>query len=124
MTTVRVYCSLSAVLLCLSACLNTIEAGVVAAKPGQCPIRSSAVGLCDDVCSNDSDCPNDEKCCISGCGYQCMAPYTAEPLTPAADPQNHPVTSAAKTQNPPVCVENGRHPHANGECLTPMVRMG
>ncbi|XP_048012475.1 uncharacterized protein LOC125245776 isoform X3 [Megalobrama amblycephala] len=39
--TARVYC-LSAVLLCLSACLSTTDAGV-AANPEECPCKTSGV---------------------------------------------------------------------------------
>uniref|UniRef100_A0A4W5KYC3 WAP domain-containing protein n=1 Tax=Hucho hucho TaxID=62062 RepID=A0A4W5KYC3_9TELE len=47
------------------------------AKPGVCPHRRWGVGTCAELCSNDSDCPNDEKCCHNGCGHDCIAPYTA-----------------------------------------------
>ncbi len=29
--------------------------------------------MCAEMCSHDSDCPNDEKCCSNGCGHQCTA---------------------------------------------------
>lgn len=47
-------------------------------KPGVCPHRRFDNIMCGEFCSNDSDCPNNEKCCFSGCGHQCMAPYTGE----------------------------------------------
>uniref|UniRef100_A0A3Q2VC72 WAP domain-containing protein n=1 Tax=Haplochromis burtoni TaxID=8153 RepID=A0A3Q2VC72_HAPBU len=48
-------------------------------KPGVlCPHRRFDNIMCGEFCSNDSDCPNNEKCCFSGCGHQCMAPYTVE----------------------------------------------
>ncbi len=31
--------------------------------------------MCAEMCSHDSDCPNDEKCCSNGCGHQCMDLY-------------------------------------------------
>uniref|UniRef100_A0A674CP29 WAP domain-containing protein n=1 Tax=Salmo trutta TaxID=8032 RepID=A0A674CP29_SALTR len=43
-------------------------------KPGVCPRRRWGVGICAELCSNDSDCPNDEKCCHNGCGHVCIAP--------------------------------------------------
>lgn len=46
------------------------------AKPGVCPRRKWGAGMCAEFCSNDSDCPNAEKCCHNGCGHQCIAPYT------------------------------------------------
>uniref|UniRef100_A0A8C7M6I9 WAP domain-containing protein n=1 Tax=Oncorhynchus mykiss TaxID=8022 RepID=A0A8C7M6I9_ONCMY len=39
------------------------------AKPGVCPRRRWGVGMCAELCSNDSDCPNNEKCCHNGCGH-------------------------------------------------------
>uniref|UniRef100_A0A8C7I2C5 WAP domain-containing protein n=1 Tax=Oncorhynchus kisutch TaxID=8019 RepID=A0A8C7I2C5_ONCKI len=51
--------------------------GTSTAKPGVCPVRRW--GICAELCSNDSDCPNDEKCCHNGCGHDCIAPYTAKP---------------------------------------------
>ncbi|KAK9954932.1 hypothetical protein ABG768_014846, partial [Culter alburnus] len=74
--TARVFCSLSAVLLCLSACLSTTDAGVAVAKPGECPSKTSGVKNCGELCACDFDCPNNEKCCSNGCGHQCMPPYT------------------------------------------------
>ncbi|KAK6307975.1 hypothetical protein J4Q44_G00212460, partial [Coregonus suidteri] len=46
-------------------------------KPGVCPRTRWGIGLCVNICSTDSDCPNDEKCCHNGC--DCIAPYTAKP---------------------------------------------
>uniref|UniRef100_A0AAZ3SRU5 WAP domain-containing protein n=1 Tax=Oncorhynchus tshawytscha TaxID=74940 RepID=A0AAZ3SRU5_ONCTS len=53
--------------------------GTSTAKPGVCPRRPWGVGTCAEFCFNDSDCPNDEKCCYNGCGHNCIAPYTAKP---------------------------------------------
>uniref|UniRef100_A0A672R6J1 WAP domain-containing protein n=1 Tax=Sinocyclocheilus grahami TaxID=75366 RepID=A0A672R6J1_SINGR len=47
----------------------------VTEKPGVCPSKNLRIGVCAEICSHDSDCPNDEKCCSNGCGCQCMAPY-------------------------------------------------
>ncbi len=47
-------------------------------KPGVCPKHSLDVavsGACVEMCSHDSNCPNDQKCCSNGCGHQCMAPH-------------------------------------------------
>lgn len=49
---------------------------VPSAKPGVCPRRRWSSGLCAELCSDDSDCPSEEKCCHNGCGHQCTAPYT------------------------------------------------
>lgn len=40
-----------------------------------CPRRHWGSGPCAEFCSNDSDCPSDEKCCHNGCGHECTAPY-------------------------------------------------
>ncbi|XP_028266464.1 WAP four-disulfide core domain protein 3 isoform X2 [Parambassis ranga] len=49
------------------------------AKPGVCPRRTRGFGVCAEYCSNDSDCPSDEKCCSNGCGHQCTKPFTVKP---------------------------------------------
>uniref|UniRef100_A0A672M0Z7 WAP domain-containing protein n=1 Tax=Sinocyclocheilus grahami TaxID=75366 RepID=A0A672M0Z7_SINGR len=46
-------------------------------KPGVCPI--SNIGACVELCSQDGNCPKDEKCCSNGCGHQCMPPYKEKP---------------------------------------------
>ncbi len=43
-------------------------------KPGACP-KKLGVGLCVEMCSHDSDCPKNQKCCSNGCGHKCMSPY-------------------------------------------------
>ncbi len=50
----------------------------ISAKPGVCPRNNVGVAVlkaCVELCSHDSNCPNDEKCCSNGCGHQCMPPY-------------------------------------------------
>uniref|UniRef100_A0A672L8E1 WAP domain-containing protein n=1 Tax=Sinocyclocheilus grahami TaxID=75366 RepID=A0A672L8E1_SINGR len=47
-------------------------------KPGVCPrnnVEEALLGVCAEMCSHDSDCPDDQKCCSNGCGHQCMPPY-------------------------------------------------
>ncbi len=46
----------------------------MSAKPGVCP-KKLGVGVCAEMCSRDSDCPKNKKCCSNGCGHQCMPPY-------------------------------------------------
>ncbi|XP_052338831.1 WAP four-disulfide core domain protein 18-like isoform X2 [Oncorhynchus keta] len=74
-------CALVIVLLAFD--LKIISAaetgGNSTAKPGVCPRRRWGSGMCAEFCSNDSDCPNDEKCCHNGCGHECIAPYTVKP---------------------------------------------
>ncbi|XP_030590363.1 whey acidic protein-like [Archocentrus centrarchus] len=43
-------------------------------KPGVCPRRRLVFGHCMKSCSYDGDCPNNNKCCSTGCGRDCMAP--------------------------------------------------
>ncbi len=48
------------------------------AKPGVCPknnVEVAVSGVCAEMCSHDSDCPKNQKCCSNGCGHQCMVPY-------------------------------------------------
>ncbi|XP_063405011.1 cysteine-rich motor neuron 1 protein-like isoform X11 [Mytilus trossulus] len=43
-------------------------------KDGECPVASGA-GICAEMCTTDSGCPNEQKCCVNGCGaHQCTAP--------------------------------------------------
>ncbi|XP_059402102.1 WAP four-disulfide core domain protein 5-like [Carassius carassius] len=80
MMTARLYCSLIAVLCCLSGYLSITDVteGQTAAKPGECPPQTSG-SLFNGSCNGDSDCPNDEKCCGNGSGNYCTAPYTVKP---------------------------------------------
>uniref|UniRef100_A0A8C2EHT9 WAP domain-containing protein n=1 Tax=Cyprinus carpio TaxID=7962 RepID=A0A8C2EHT9_CYPCA len=39
-------------------------------KPGVCPMSFLGKGLCKELCVNDVDCPNDEKCCSTKCGHE------------------------------------------------------
>uniref|UniRef100_A0AAQ4RSQ4 WAP four-disulfide core domain 2 n=1 Tax=Gasterosteus aculeatus aculeatus TaxID=481459 RepID=A0AAQ4RSQ4_GASAC len=47
--------------------------------PGVCPLSHRLFGLCVELCSNDSVCPDDQKCCSNGCGHVCTAPYKVKP---------------------------------------------
>ncbi len=50
----------------------------MSAKPGVCPnnnLEDAVSGVCAEMCSDDSDCPKNQKCCSNGCGHQCMPPY-------------------------------------------------
>uniref|UniRef100_A0A671LFL0 WAP four-disulfide core domain 2 n=1 Tax=Sinocyclocheilus anshuiensis TaxID=1608454 RepID=A0A671LFL0_9TELE len=64
-----------------SACSGMVSLSCICitAKPGVCPRRKFGAGMCAEFCVNDSDCPNNEKCCSNGCGHECMAPYTVKP---------------------------------------------
>ncbi|KAI3357306.1 hypothetical protein L3Q82_015763 [Scortum barcoo] len=71
------------------------------AKPGVCPRRRWGSGMCAEYCSNDSDCPNNEKCCHNGCGHECIAPYTVKR------------GRCALPQGTPMCAEYCYH---DGQC--------
>ncbi|XP_058616626.1 waprin-Rha1-like isoform X2 [Onychostoma macrolepis] len=82
----RVSCSLFVVLLCLAKGPVTgavdLDKELLPAKPGMCPrnnVEEAMMGLCAELCSHDSDCPDDQKCCSNGCGHECMAPYKEKP---------------------------------------------
>ncbi|XP_072039204.1 uncharacterized protein [Amphiura filiformis] len=56
-------------------------------RPGECPvIAEDAAGSCVQNCEADSACPNGNKCCYNGCGYDCTSvPYIA-PANPGSCP--------------------------------------
>ena len=40
--------------------------------PGKCPsVPASADDICQRECRHDAHCPNDQKCCPTGCGTSC-----------------------------------------------------
>ncbi|KAK4313128.1 hypothetical protein Pmani_015500 [Petrolisthes manimaculis] len=47
-------------------------------KPGRCPKTSGQTYDCEDECSNDAECYDNNKCCYDGCGYSCLAPQREE----------------------------------------------
>ena len=44
---------------------------IVENHPGTCPVVRGA-GICVEMCSSDSDCTQQQKCCSNGCGHVCM----------------------------------------------------
>ncbi|XP_010720901.1 WAP four-disulfide core domain protein 3 isoform X2 [Meleagris gallopavo] len=59
---------------CCARCLR-----VEPAKSGLCPRkRARRDAACPNLCTDDRDCPGDQKCCFSGCGLTCTTPYTAK----------------------------------------------
>ncbi|XP_060600711.1 papilin-like [Ruditapes philippinarum] len=42
-------------------------------KPGLCP-EPPPFGLCVELCTSDSNCIDDYKCCPNGCGHTCQKP--------------------------------------------------
>ncbi|TSP68478.1 WAP four-disulfide core domain protein 18 [Bagarius yarrelli] len=74
-------CLFTVALLILPEWPNLIEGAAASkskVKPGICPWRKLGLGHCAEYCTNDSDCPGEEKCCSNGCGHQCTIPYTGE----------------------------------------------
>uniref|UniRef100_A0A3Q0SRW7 WAP domain-containing protein n=1 Tax=Amphilophus citrinellus TaxID=61819 RepID=A0A3Q0SRW7_AMPCI len=67
----RHWSTVCALIVSFSLCNNF---SFLSAKPGVCPDRSAVIGLCVELCFNDNDCPNNEKCCSNGCGNECVAP--------------------------------------------------
>uniref|UniRef100_A0A671N0W7 WAP domain-containing protein n=1 Tax=Sinocyclocheilus anshuiensis TaxID=1608454 RepID=A0A671N0W7_9TELE len=58
--------------------LLSLSCVCITEKPGVCPKTNpedDMIGACVELCSQDGDCPNDEKCCSNGCGHHCMSPY-------------------------------------------------
>ncbi|XP_077064001.1 uncharacterized protein LOC143715951 [Siphateles boraxobius] len=85
--TARVYCSLSAVLMCLSACLSTTDAGSFGfiqpeedrfQMSGQCPAKLKVVPS-RRGCSCDRDCSVGHKCCQFPRGPACVLPVFTKP---------------------------------------------
>ena len=35
---------------------------------------SGMIGICVEMCSDDSSCDGNKKCCSNGCGHTCMEP--------------------------------------------------
>uniref|UniRef100_A0A3Q0SRR9 WAP domain-containing protein n=1 Tax=Amphilophus citrinellus TaxID=61819 RepID=A0A3Q0SRR9_AMPCI len=64
---------------CALVCLSIMIYFFLSEKPGVCPFRPWNFIRCDELCSNDSDCPNNQKCCSTGCGQECMAPNIVKP---------------------------------------------
>uniref|UniRef100_A0A8C1P6W1 WAP domain-containing protein n=1 Tax=Cyprinus carpio TaxID=7962 RepID=A0A8C1P6W1_CYPCA len=58
--------------------LLSLSCVCITEKPGVCP-KIQILGVCEELCSQDGDCLNDEKCCSNGCGHQCMAPSKVKP---------------------------------------------
>uniref|UniRef100_A0A8C5DD30 WAP domain-containing protein n=1 Tax=Gouania willdenowi TaxID=441366 RepID=A0A8C5DD30_GOUWI len=50
-------------------------------KPGACPkyVLAPLFKHCADKCSNDYDCPLNEKCCYQGCGRVCVTINQVKP---------------------------------------------
>lgn len=40
-------------------------------RPGNCP-KPTPDGVCEEECTSDLACPENQKCCFNGCGFNCM----------------------------------------------------
>ncbi|XP_071949647.1 uncharacterized protein [Antedon mediterranea] len=62
---------------CGKECVHPIFPPEPFVKDGECPVLSAPYGAqrCTDLCLEDSDCPNKEKCCSNGCGKVCAEPF-------------------------------------------------
>ncbi|XP_075756896.1 uncharacterized protein LOC142818803 isoform X4 [Pelodiscus sinensis] len=65
---------------CGLACLSpyTEKAGVCPDLPRELP-QGLCVDACVDACVDDADCPGEQKCCATGCGYKCRGPLAVKP---------------------------------------------
>jgi hypothetical protein len=62
---------------------------------GECPVSDSdTFSACIATCSDDGDCPANEKCCVNGCGRTCKA---AIETTAASTTAPFPTTTTAAT---------------------------
>uniref|UniRef100_A0A669P2P2 WAP domain-containing protein n=1 Tax=Phasianus colchicus TaxID=9054 RepID=A0A669P2P2_PHACC len=62
------------------------------AKSGLCPWKQARRdAVCPNLCTDDRNCPGDQKCCFSGCGLTCTTPYTGTSCPyPHSSPGVHP----------------------------------
>ena len=52
---------------------------LVSVKDGQCPLFPFKNRMeCSASCKSDFDCPPNEKCCESMCGFDCAMAWTGE----------------------------------------------
>ncbi|XP_072025794.1 uncharacterized protein [Amphiura filiformis] len=51
-----------------------LPADKVTTVEGMCPSTIGRVGICVELCSNDTDCNAIQKCCSNGCGHTCVDP--------------------------------------------------
>uniref|UniRef100_A0A672M2R5 WAP domain-containing protein n=1 Tax=Sinocyclocheilus grahami TaxID=75366 RepID=A0A672M2R5_SINGR len=77
------------VCVCAFSDLLSLSCVCVTEKPGVCPRRVPGTGLCEELCDNDIDCPNNEKCCSTKCGRECTPPYKGICYIDAWVPNTH-----------------------------------
>ncbi|XP_030837519.1 prestalk protein isoform X2 [Strongylocentrotus purpuratus] len=58
---------------CGHMCLEAVHAPVI--HEGSCPVGNvprGLLGLCAELCTDDSSCAANQKCCSNGCGHECI----------------------------------------------------
>uniref|UniRef100_A0A669NZH3 WAP domain-containing protein n=1 Tax=Phasianus colchicus TaxID=9054 RepID=A0A669NZH3_PHACC len=88
------------------------------AKSGLCPWKQARRdAVCPNLCTDDRNCPGDQKCCFSGCGLTCTTPYTGVhppawvctlPMCKGCDAHSH--SLAAKSGACPVLLRGSLGP--------------
>ena len=88
-------------------------------KPGVCPRRRvlHTFARCNSSCSDDTDCPRNEKCCFTGCGRGCLPPRRSS-LVPGRDTWLRPVFSSSSMSSSDVC----HLPPVSGPCSEQLQR--
>uniref|UniRef100_A0A3B4AW30 WAP domain-containing protein n=1 Tax=Periophthalmus magnuspinnatus TaxID=409849 RepID=A0A3B4AW30_9GOBI len=61
-------------LLTVALAFVPLLSAVEESKPGSCPDVSPFFTTCKKECTDDSQCPENLKCCFSSCGLQCIPP--------------------------------------------------
>ncbi|KAI9999550.1 hypothetical protein NQD34_018422 [Periophthalmus magnuspinnatus] len=101
---------------CSNGCGHTCQPPVTmhSDKPGVCPKPRTDIDLtlvkCAKLCSTDSECEGNLKCCFNGCGYGCVNPRGGpKPKTkPGLCPRNYPEICATTCYADEDCKEDDK----------------
>ncbi|XP_072735220.1 uncharacterized protein [Ciconia boyciana] len=92
-------------------------------KHGECPAPSRIPPKpCGNFCSSDGNCPGSERCCSTGCGWECRLPIGAKRgFCPRPDPDRMTIClvecgSDSECQGNAKCCSMGCHVH----CVQPV----